>query len=80
MSQMLNITTPRKSNFSEGAHLRTPQKGILFSTQQKLYSTQLCIQFRSVISITYSYDNPKNLRARVVKETVTDIDMIFDKM
>ena len=40
MSQMLDITTPRKSNFSEGADLRTPKEGILLSTQQKVNSIQ----------------------------------------
>lgn len=54
MSQMLDITTSRKSNFSEGADFRTPWEGILLSTQQKVNSIQPPTQLSSIVSIVFS--------------------------
>ena len=72
MSQMLDITTPRKSNFSEGADLRTPKEGILLSTQQKVNSIQPPTQFSSLVSIVFSETTLKISGSWLLKKTVVD--------
>ena len=50
MSQMLDITTPRKSNFSEGAHLtEPPRRAFGFLLNQRL------IQFSPLLSSAQLY-------------------------